>query len=460
MSGDAAAAHTGPLPPEIRIDSVQISGLDFRIEDRSVEPVMVIPLNGLDLDLRNLSNRALYEDRPPVRFTALVTSGKAALPSVKKGAVQTATDEREVFSQVTASGNVSLFPKPTGYVKAAVNGFEMVAVRGMAHEENVTIGKGVFDGTVDVRLPGDNSMDVHSKFVMTDAEITEPPGGFLQRTLALPGSLDVVIKALQDTDESITVPIDFPMKNMELGYGPIISSAIGALGKVVLTAIASAPVKVVGGVADLIVGKNGPKPEPPVVLAFQPGATGLSSADLSQLDQLIKKMKKDDNLEVQIRHDLGTADIQRAAVRANPTPEECASLAYQLHARKLDLLAQRSRRSGEVRSILASAPSGEGASAVTQLRDLDRQLSQTEDALDKVYDLPRPGADRQSGRRTRAAALELGRDRLNLVRDYLLSANPVKANDRIHSANATFAQPDSPDVPGKVTLTLVPKKKQ
>ena len=230
------AAPTGPLPSEIRIDSLQISGLDFRIEDRSVETVMVIPLNGLDLDVRNLSTRAPYEDRPPVRFSALVTSGKAPLPSVKKGALQTATDEREVFSQIAANGNVSLFPKPTGYVKAAINGFEMVTVRGIAHEEKITIGKGVFDGTVDVHLPGDNSMNVHSKFVMTDAEITEPPGGFLQRTLALPGTLDLVIKVLQDTDESITVPINFPVKNLELDKGPIVTSAFGALTQVVMTA--------------------------------------------------------------------------------------------------------------------------------------------------------------------------------------------------------------------------------
>ena len=210
-----------------------------------------------------------------------------------------------------------------------------------------------------------------------------------------------------------------------------------------------------------MVGKSGPKPEPPVQLAFQPGATGLSAQDLGQLDLLIRKMKKDDNLEVIIQHDLGTADIQRVTLRANPTPEECASLAYQLRTRKLDLLAERSRRSGEVRSILASAPSPERASAVTQLRALDQQLSQTEDALDKLYDMLRPGADRQAGRRTRAAGLELGQNRLNLVQNELLGANIAKASDRIHSKNATFKRsPDSPDAPGKITITLVPKKKQ
>jgi hypothetical protein len=450
-----------PPPAEMRIDKLLISGLDLRIEDRAVEPPMVVPLNGLDVEVRNLSNLALYEDRP-IRFSAMVTSGKAPLASIQRGATAGATDDRELFSQITASGKLSLYPRPTGYAKAAVNGFEMVALRGLAHEQEVSVGKGIFDGSFDLRFPGDGTIRTRSRLAVTDLEVTEPAGGPLQRALQLPGTLDVVIKALQDPDDSITIPLNIDVKNGQVTGGAIAGAAVGAIGSIVATAIASAPLKVAGGVTDMLpFGKKDKAPLEPVELAFAPGVTHLSDAGRQSLDRIVALLQKDKNVALQLRHELGSGDVSRAEARANPDLQECQNLAYRLRSRKLSLLAARAQLGGQVRGVIASGlPAAASQAAVAQLRSVDRDIAETEAALDKVYELMRPGAERQASRRTRAASLELAQDRLDLVKAYLLSAGVPNAADRVIAANATFTQPESPDQSGKIVITIVAKKQQ
>jgi hypothetical protein len=451
------AANVSP-PAEMRIDKLLISGLDLRIEDRAVEPPMVVPLNGLDVEVRNLSNLALYQDRP-IRFSALVTSGKAPLASVKKGATQHDFDERELFSQITASGSLSLYPQYRGYAKVAVSGFEMVSLRGLARESQVTMGKGIFDGTFDFRFPGNGNIDTRSRLVVTDLQLSEPPGGPLQKIFKLSAPLDVAIKALQDPDDSITVPIAVQVKNGQISG--ILPAAAGAFGAVVATAIASAPIKLAAPVTDLLpFAKKGEPPLAPVELPFAPGAAGLSDAERHSLDQLIALLQKDKNVTLQLRHELGGGDVSRAEARANPDLQECQYLAYQLHARKLALLTERAQLAGQVRGVIASGlPGSASQAAIAQLRAVDRELAETEDALDKVYELMRPGAQRQASRRTRAASIELAQDRLDLVKAYL-SAGIPNITDRINAANATFTQPDSADQPGKIIITIIAKKQQ
>jgi len=57
-------------------------------------------------------------------------------------------------------------------------------------------------------------------------------------------------------------------------------------------------------------------------------------------------------------------------------------------------------------------------------------------SLDQLYDLLRPGAETQADRRTRAASLEIGRQRLAAVRVALLIAGPTDGDQRIHLTNA------------------------
>jgi hypothetical protein len=96
-----------------------------------------------------------------------------------------------------------------------------------------------------------------------------------------------------------------------------------------------------------------------------------------------------------------------------------------------------------------------------RVRALDRELAGTEDALDRVYDLLRPGAERQASRRTRAAAIDVGRQRLEQTRAALLATggNAIPGLDgRIRVLNPQF-NPAQGDAGGRVVIAVVSKKK-
>ena len=64
---------------EIQIDRFQVNGVDFRIEDKSVDPPLVIPVKSLDLEVRGLSTAALHQDQA-IRFNAILEADKVDLP--------------------------------------------------------------------------------------------------------------------------------------------------------------------------------------------------------------------------------------------------------------------------------------------------------------------------------------------------------------------------------------------
>jgi hypothetical protein len=68
---------------EVRIDRFIISGIDVRVEDRSVEPPLIVPLNNLDVDVRGFTTLALSEPRT-IRFDAVVNADKVPLPARQK----------------------------------------------------------------------------------------------------------------------------------------------------------------------------------------------------------------------------------------------------------------------------------------------------------------------------------------------------------------------------------------
>src|SRR5262249_11739458 len=69
---------------EVRIDKLLISGLDAQFEDRASDPPMMIPLNGLDVEVRDFSTLAPYEDRP-IKFSAVLNAGKVKLRKPEQG---------------------------------------------------------------------------------------------------------------------------------------------------------------------------------------------------------------------------------------------------------------------------------------------------------------------------------------------------------------------------------------
>ena len=89
---------------------------------------------------------------------------------------------------------------------------------------------------------------------------------------------------------------------------------------------------------------------------------------------------------------------------------------------------------------------------------MDRELAATEDAMDRVYDLLRPGADRQADRRTRAACLEVAQDRLKAVQAALVTSGVPNVDGRVRLLKPQF-NPDAGADGGRVVMTVVSKKK-
>src|SRR5262249_30219746 len=166
------------------------------------------------------------------------------------------------------------------------------------------------------------------------------------------------------------------------------------LGSVIATAIASSPIKAGAGIAGLMglgdKNKDKNKPAEPIVLVFSPAATALDADEAQKLEQVVSDLRKNKKLDVTIRHERGGGDVARAAILANPSPEDCLSLASQLRQQKLELLSVRSQLAGQARGELAVRTEKQAKATLDQLRELDRQIAQAEDALDGVYEMLKP----------------------------------------------------------------------
>jgi hypothetical protein len=280
-----------------------------------------------------------------------------------------------------------------------------------------------------------------------------------------------VIGALQDTDGSITVPLNVAIERGKVDKGAVMSSAVSALGSIVATAIASAPVKAMEDVTNVIglgaiLGGNKQKAEiEPVELEFGTGDVTLGPAEQRKIASLVELMRKDATVELTGRHELGNGDLELARTRANPGPTDALALARAVQSRKQQLIAARADLAARARLELAALSNdGRASATLDELRSLDRQIAAADDGADALFDLLRPGAERQSDRRARAAALQVAQQRLAAVRDDAVAmakaSNVPFASERIRMTNAQL-NPSS-DIPagGRVIITVVRKKRQ
>ena len=415
-----------PIPTsEIEIDHIVASGMNVLIEDRTTKPVTDLPLNGLDMEIRDVSSLALYEDKS-FRFSALVNAGKVNLPA-RSG---TGNEDRDLFSQFTATGKIGLYPELNGWAKIALSGFDLGGATAEAAVEGIKLSKGAFDSDIDLHFEPGNVINVQSKLIFTDMSLAEPPKGPISRVLNLPAPLDVVLGILEDPDGSITLPVNFPLKDFQ--PQGIAGAAVGAVGSVIGTAVLSAPAKALNAAASIFgLGPKKPGEEQQVTLTYDPRAILLEPPQRATLGLLVQRMLKEPNLQLTIAHEFGSRDFQAVTARANPSADEARALAYRLRARKLELSSLRAEVSGQAEAQLATFDEASAAPTLERLRAIDRDLALTEIALDRTYDLLRPGADRQADRRTRAAALEIASQRLDAVRAMFRAAGVTDIDDRI-----------------------------
>ena len=497
----SAAAATMPAsapPGEVRIDRLLVSGMDVRFEDRSTDPALLVPLTDLDMEVRDLTTLALTEPRS-IRFNTVLSAGKVPLPKHHEGGGvigaigdvgallggkhappgaatgPAALEERELFSQITANGELALYPKPQGYVRTSVSGLELTALRGLAEQQGTSIAAGVFDSNVDLTIRQER-LDVRSRFAFTDLVANEPANGFIARHIGLPAPLDVIIARLRGADGAITIPLNISAKEGQVSGSQIAAAATGALASVFATALASAPLTVTEDVTKVVgigqvlgtggklfgigKGSEGSGPQE-VVLQFLPGSTNLELGEQRKLDELIAKARNDESLQLTVRHELGGGDVPVATARANPSAAEALTLAGQFRGRKGDLLRSRAALAEEAQAALAIGSESRAEPLLRQLRSSEQELAAIEQSLDRLYDMVKPGAARQADRRTRGACLEVAQQRMESVRQSLLvplSAKGTKGAERVRAANPRY-EPDERPTGGRIIITVVARKR-
>lgn len=483
----AAALTTLPIPTiappamQCGIDRIIVSGLDVVLADNVVSPPLVVPLNSLDLEVRDFNTRALTEPRQ-IRFGLLLGSGIIPLPiHTRSGGglfaalgdlgrpteSQPATELRPLFAQFAASGRMAIYPAPQGWLKSATSGLELAALTGEAKRQNVTLTTGVFDSRIDLRFRGDNTIQSQSRITLTDLSMSEPPQGYFQRRFKLPGTLDLVIGQVQDAGGAITIPVNLPL-NLKEPNGQIVSrkeimnAVVDAIGSVLSKAVLSTPAKVTGLVFETFGGKI----EPPhgaalyETLTLAPGSTTLDAQTREKLRAAALRLRDNESLELDIRHQLGTQDVALAQMRANPAPLDCQILLSDLRSKKTELLELRAEAVAAAEAqVAAQADAAVVQTAIERVTAINKELGRTETALDQVCDLLRPGAELQAARRTRSAAVSLARERMDQVSNLLLPIIPLADRERLIIVPPTF-NPNDQQTGGSLIITLVKYAKQ
>jgi hypothetical protein len=452
-AGDPPAESAPDASGNVRIDRILFDGLDFKYVDDTCAPPLVVPVNNLDAEVSGLSNVAADSDKP-VRFEVLLSSGKVKLPARGGSKSTSAAAERELFSQLTADGAVTLYPKPKGWAKASVSGFELMALSALARQQGIALDGGIFDTDMDVRFNGEQAVDVSGKLILTDLLLADSPGGAIEKYLKLPAPVDVAIAAVQDADGSITIPVNVTLEYGHVDRETIDETIAESVVDVTTTAIASLPAKVL----TLGTGDQGAPPEPPMVVTYSPGSEQVPSDRVKALQDLSYRLWRDRDLQVTLKPTLGSDDVALAMLRTNPTHQDLIDLTNNLSLRRDALIAARNDAGAQVEAFLASDAKNETAQAIQRLRTIDQQLSDVNDALDQAYDLLRPGADRQAMRRTRAAALSISNERLDALKDLLLNSGRFAVDPgQVHVVKPQFPK-DPQDAASSVTISIVETK--
>ena len=488
VASEEPATAPDPQGPEFRLDELLVTGVDFEVRDDAVEPPLLLPLADLDVEVKRFTTRALFEPRP-IQLRAIVSGGEVPLPERDEsgflsGIASTVADavggddddgpveQRPIFDEVALSGQLSLAPVPRGYVKVAVSALELPGFRGPAQEAGVEIGDGLLDTKVTLRFLGDQGMRIRSNSTFGYLSLSEAAGGPISRYLKLSAPLDVVLFALRNRNGEHRIPVNVAMPPGKISFASVGSAVATTLGQVIADALAGSPFRLLGSLTDLVGLTGGDEGEDVGLgaeIAFEAGAATVPASSRDDLAELIERLNQDGSLTVVVQHDFGAGDLARAEMLANPSEADCLALAARLRGVRAALSRERAQLAAEARAHYVVGLVERGRVDSNNLRGLDREIGRTEEALDRVYELLRPGAERRRDKRTRDAALALGQLRLEAVRDLLETAGIRNARARIDLRRPRYqladgrSDSDSDDdfhseSGGRITLT--PKRRR
>ncbi len=468
--------HPAPQPAKARpwlvlIKRTVISGIDARYVDHTCIPPVEIPLTGLEAQIFNLGTTPLTS-HIPLRFNVISYAGSvshpaiavkkpsiATKPATRKAAPPPTKKARPLFAQFSSNGQLYLYPHLQGWARASLNGMDLAELAPLAKKYGVTLAGGTLDNSSDIRFHAHHRINVHTKLVFSNLNLSEPPHGALAKLLHLPTPLNIAIAAIEAPDGSITLPLSVPIRTGHISQSAVTGQILADLVQVVAVGIASSPLKIAGGLASLFAsGKLQAVKEPPIKLHFTPGSTTISSRNWLAIKALAKRLRNHNSWQVVVRQQISSADIAVAARRANPTKSQCLQLITALGSRTHRLLIQRRELLGRLRGELAIRLSDTTIHRGTmRLSQLDAKLARAQMAINYLANMLAPGATREASRRTRGMMITIARRRLFQIKTALLAANFAHSRRRVHIVFPQYV-PTKSDRGGPAVLTLVRTK--
>jgi hypothetical protein len=312
----------------------------------------------------------------------------------------------------------------------------------------------MLDLNQDLRLRGAEASDLSLRVDFTDLSLSEASDGPIFRYLRLPAPLDAVLFALRDANGGMRIPLGASLDLKAPSFTDLLVPITTALGTLIAKAIANAPLRVGLGVADmfaLVPGETPPPEEEPIGIQFLPGEIEPSEQERAKLEALLGRVRDGEFLLVRVRHTLGGGDLTKTSARANPPPELVRELGLQLRANRDRLAAARDVRAAEARAYMASGLDAKASASRAAARSIDLRIADVEESLDRLYELLRPGAERQAERRAREAALSLAAMRMAWVKAFIAEAGP----DDEELRKLRFASPKYAEAAGEDGGTLV-----
>ncbi|MCY3002162.1 MAG: hypothetical protein NTV21_10190, partial [Planctomycetota bacterium] len=143
----------------------------------------------------------------------------------------------------------------------------------------------------------------------------------------------------------------------------------------------------------------------------------------------------------------------RAQRLANPDAADCRLLSARLRQRRAELARLREELASESRLAYALGRSEEAERVRERVRNFDRELGLVEGALDRLHELLRPGSDRRTPERSRAAALAIASERLERVRQALMARGIAPTRIEVRRIRRVTATAESG------VVTAIPRKK-
>jgi hypothetical protein len=459
-SGGTAPSSPAPTGGGLTIDHFQWTGLDLSYTDLTATPVVRLPLEDFEVDVRQLAIGT--PARRPLQFRAGLRGGAVDLPEPRTegsflgnltreltGNAKEQRSERRWIDELLVSGRILPGSSPDGWVRAEVFGFELMAIQGLAAGGGVDIGAGTVDTNVRIDLRGARGQRVKSRTTFTSLSVSEPANGPISRFLRLPAPLDTVLWVLRNERGEQVIPLTFTIDESGVSTTELVSQGTQALVRLITDALASSPLRLGGGLLDFVgldpFGSSDETPNvgPPIELEFDVGDTRLTAAAQAQVTEILRALGKDDALVYRVGHRFVPGDIERARALAIPDVEESRALARRLEVERDETVLQLAFERERLARLVATGAREEAAALTAALRKAAARLDGVENSLDTLYELSIPADERTRAKRVAAAAQRLAERRFEaLVRELFARG----AGDDL--ARLQFARPRLEDMVG------------